>query len=52
MILVSPRAAGFSDELVISSIAGNQKPRNYKIKLVSDATQYTHLAAYRYPPAQ
>ena len=52
VILVSPRAAGFSDELVISSIAGNQKPRNYKIKLVSDATQYTHLAAYRYPPTQ
>jgi len=52
VILVSPRAAGFSDEFVISSIAGNQKPRNYKIKLVSDATQYTHLAAYRDPPTQ
>ena len=52
VILVSPRAAGFSDELVISSIAGNQEPRSYKIKLVSDATQYTHLVAYRYPPAQ
>ena len=49
VILVTPRAAGFSDELVISSLAPDQKPRTYKIKLVSDAAQYTHLAAYRYP---
>jgi hypothetical protein len=52
VILVSPRAAGYSDELVISSIAANQQPRNYRIKLVSDAAQYTHLTAYRYPMGQ
>jgi type IV secretory pathway VirB9-like protein len=52
VVLVSPRAAGYSDELTISSIAANQQPRNYKIKLVSDAAQYTHLAAYRYPMSQ
>jgi len=52
VILVTPRAAGYTDELVISSVAGNQHPRNYKIKLVSDAAQYTHLTAYRYPMAQ
>jgi len=52
VILVSPRAAGYSDELVISSVAANQQPRNYKIKLVSDAAQYTHLAAFRYPVGQ
>jgi len=50
VILISPREAGYSDELVISSVAANQQPRNYKIKLVSDAKQYTHLTAYRYPP--
>jgi len=50
VILISPREAGYSDELTISSVAANQQPRTYKIKLVSDAKQYTHLTAYRYPP--
>ncbi|HVO01959.1 MAG TPA: TrbG/VirB9 family P-type conjugative transfer protein [Candidatus Cybelea sp.] len=52
VILISPREAGYSDELTITSVSAKQQPRSYKIKLVSDAKQYTHLAAYRYPMAQ
>jgi type IV secretory pathway VirB9-like protein len=47
VILISPFAAGLTDELTITS--AQQKPRTYKVKLVSDADKWTQLATFRYP---
>ena len=49
VILITPRAAGLTDELTIVSVSAKQQPRNYKIKLISDAQEYTHLTGFRYP---
>ena len=48
MILVTPWAPGLKDELVITSTSAQQKPRTYKVKLVSDADKWTQLATFRY----
>ncbi len=49
VILVTPFAPGVSDELTIRTTAVNGTPRSYKVKLVSDAAQWTQLTSYRYP---
>jgi hypothetical protein len=49
VILISPFAAGLTDELVITSTSAQQKPRTYKVKLVSTADKWTQLATFRYP---
>jgi len=52
VILVTPFAAGVTDELTISSKAANGQARSYNVKLVSTADKWTQLASYRYPLAQ
>jgi hypothetical protein len=52
VILITPRAAGFTDEMTIVSTSAKQQSRNYKIKLISDAKEYTHLTGFRYPMGQ
>ncbi|HVO01958.1 MAG TPA: TrbG/VirB9 family P-type conjugative transfer protein [Candidatus Cybelea sp.] len=52
VILVTPFAAGVSDELTIDTMTAQHKQRSYKVKLVSDAAQWTQLAVFRYPPGQ
>src|SRR3954471_15367774 len=52
MILVTPWAPGLTDELTITSTSAQQKPRTYKVKLVSDADKWTQLATFRYPLTQ
>jgi type IV secretory pathway VirB9-like protein len=49
VILISPFAAGLTDELTITTTSAQQKPRTYKVKLVSDADKWTQLATFRYP---
>jgi type IV secretory pathway VirB9-like protein len=49
MILITPFAPGLTDELVITSTSAQKKPRTYKVKLVSTADKWTHLATFRYP---
>ena len=49
VILVTPWAAGLSDELTIVTMSAKQQPRTYKVKLVSDADKWTQLATFRYP---
>jgi len=48
VVLVTPFAPGLIDELTISTKAANGQARSYKLKLVSDADKWTHLASYRY----
>jgi len=41
-----------ADELTITTTSAQQKPRTYKVKLVSDADKWTQLATFRYPVGQ
>jgi len=52
VILVTPWAPGLTDELTITTTSAQQKPRIYKVKLVSDADKWTQLATFRYPIGQ
>jgi hypothetical protein len=52
VILISPGGPGLKDELTIISTNAQQKPRTYKVKLVSDADKWTQLTTFRYPPGQ
>ncbi|HVY98259.1 MAG TPA: TrbG/VirB9 family P-type conjugative transfer protein [Dongiaceae bacterium] len=52
VILISPFAPGLSDELTVTTTTAQQKPRSYKVKLVSDADKWTQLATFRYPIGQ
>jgi type IV secretory pathway VirB9-like protein len=52
VILISPFAAGETDELTITSTSAQHKPRSYKVKLVSTADKWTQLATFRYPIGQ
>jgi len=49
VILITPFAPGLKDELVITSTSAQQKPRTYKVTLVSTADKWTQLASFRYP---
>ncbi len=52
VILISPFAPGLADELTITSTSAQQKPRTYKVKLVSTPDKWTQLATFRYPIGQ
>lgn len=52
VILVTPWAPGLTDELTITTTSAQQKPRTYKVKLVSDTDKWTQLATFRYPLGQ
>ena len=49
VILITPFGPGLKDELVITSTSAQQKPRSYKVTLVSTADKWTQLATFRYP---